>query len=68
MHKLQAVGSNYNFLFPAHCVRKKQLRSSRKHISIDDRHSLAVYTNHNMDEESDIYNDNDSEEEIFKPR
>lgn len=57
----------FNFcmlMYLGHRIRKKELRSSRKRLSLDNRHSLAIYTSRNMDG----YTDGDSDDEVYMPR
>ncbi|KAF5307164.1 hypothetical protein FQR65_LT00680 [Abscondita terminalis] len=52
--------------FSSECVRKRELKSTR--ISLDERHSLSVYSTRNMHDDSDAFNGNDSDEEVFSLR
>ncbi|XP_063905378.1 ATPase family AAA domain-containing protein 2-like [Zophobas morio] len=39
--------------------------NTRKRISLDERHSLTVYSSRNMHNDSDLYNGNDSDDDMY---
>ncbi|KAK4885527.1 hypothetical protein RN001_001798 [Aquatica leii] len=52
--------------FSSDRLHKRELKSTR--ISLDERHSLSVYSTRNMHDDSDTCNGNDSDEEVFSLR
>lgn len=50
------------FVYGANCLKQ------RSHISLRKRHSLSLYSSCEMHEDSDVFNGNDSEDEIFSSR